>query len=143
MFLGTFEHSIDDKNRITIPAKFREQLASGLVVTIGLDPCLWLYPMDAWAELSSKISQLPITQTPAREFGRQMFANASDDTPDKQGRVILPDYLLRYAHITNQAVVVGHNTYCEIWNPEAWKERQELIYSDPEARAEMFSVLGV
>jgi len=143
MFLGTFEHNIDEKNRITIPAKFREQLAGGLVVTTGLDPCLWLYPRDSWNALASKVSALPVTSLEAREFGRQTFANASDEVPDRQGRVNLPDYLLRYASIDRQAVVVGQNTYCEIWNPNAWKERQERIYNDPLGRATMFGSLGV
>jgi MraZ protein len=143
MFLGTFEHSIDDKNRITVPSRFRERLRDGLVVTIGLDGCLWLFPSDTFETLSAKLSQLPITQGPVREFRRELYANASDDEPDKQGRVNLPDYLLQYANIDNQAVIVGQNDYCEIWNPKAWKERQEQSRSDPQGRANMFATLGI
>jgi MraZ protein len=143
MFLGEFEHTVDDKGRLTIPARFRRRLAAGLVVTKGIDPCLWLYPADGWSELAERISALPRTDPKAREFRRQVFGGASDVEPDKQGRVNLPPYLRQYAHIDNQAVVVGLHDYCEIWNPEQWRERQQRSYEDPETRAEQFANLGI
>ena len=102
MFFGEFEHSIDEKGRMTIPAKFRGELAAGLVVTKGIDPCLWLYPLDSWGQLAEEINTLPRTDPKAREFRRQMFGGASDATPDKQGRVNLPPYLraVSYTHLT-------------------------------------------
>lgn len=143
MFLGEFEHTVDDKGRLTIPARFRKQLDAGLVVTKGIDPCLWLYPTDGWEGLAQKISALPRTDPKAREFRRQVFGGASDAAADKQGRVNLPPYLREYANIDNQAIVVGLHDYCEIWNPEQWRERQIDGYKDPEARAEQFSSLGI
>jgi MraZ protein len=143
MFLGEFEHTVDDKGSITIPARFRKRLAAGVVVTKGIDPCLWFYPTDIWSELASKISALPRTDPKAREFRRQVFGGASDMEPDKQGRVNLPPYLREYANIDNQAVIVGLNDYCEIWNPEQWRERQKNSLKDPEARAEQFTSLGI
>jgi MraZ protein len=143
MFLGEFEHTIDDKGRLTIPAKFRGRLAAGLVVTKGIDPCLWLYPTAGWDSLAEKISQLPQTDRKAREFRRQVFGGASDSIPDRQGRVNLPPYLREYAHIDKQAVIIGLHDHCEIWNPEDWRERQERSHSDPEARAEQFASLGI
>jgi MraZ protein len=143
MFLGEFEHTIDDKGRLTIPAKFRGRLASGLVMTKGIDPCLWLFPGDSWAELAGKISALPRTDLRAREFRRQVFGGASDSVPDKQGRVNLPPYLKEYANIDNTAVIIGLFDHCEIWNPEQWRERQQESDNDPEARAELFSSLGI
>ena len=143
MFLGEFEHRIDDKGRITIPAKFRGRLAVGAVVTTGIDPCLWLYPTDIWAGLAQEISGLPLTDTKAREFRRQVFGGASDSVPDKQGRVNLPPYLREYANIDKQAVIVGLYDHCEIWNPDRWRERQERSHNDPEGRAEQFASLGI
>jgi MraZ protein len=143
MLLGEFEHTIDDKGRITVPAKFRGQLAIGLVVTKAIDPCLWLYPIDVWTELAEEIKDLPLTDPKAREFSRQVFGAASDSVPDKQGRVILPPYLRDYAGIDKQAVIIGLYDHCEIWNPERWRERQEESDNDPEGRAEQFASLGI
>lgn len=143
MFLGEFEHSIDDKGRITIPAKFRGRLAVGLVVTKGIDRCLLLYPMDVWAVLAQRISALPQTDPKAREFRRQMFGGASDSIPDRQGRVNMPSYLREYANIDSNAVIIGLYDHCEIWNPEHWRERQQQSLMDPEGRAAQFTSLGI
>jgi MraZ protein len=143
MLLGEFEHTIDDKGRITVPAKFRGRLAAGLVVTKGIDPCLWLYPTDVWDDLSEEIRGLPLTDSRAREFRRQVFGGASDSVPDRQGRVILPPYLRDYADIDKQAIIIGLFDHCEIWNPERWRERQKRSDDNPEARAEQFASLGI
>jgi MraZ protein len=143
MLLGEFEHTIDDKGRITVPAKFRGRLAAGLVVTKGIDPCLWLYPTDVWDDLSEEIRGLPLTDSRAREFRRQVFGGASDSVPDRQGRVILPPYLREYADIDKQAIIIGLFDHCEIWNPERWRERQKRSDNNPEARAEHFASLGI
>jgi MraZ protein len=143
MFLGEFEHTIDDKGRITIPAKFRGRMADGLVITKGIDDCLWLYPLDAWKKLAKKISTLSLTDPRAREFRRQVFGGASDAVPDKQGRVNLPPYLRSYANIDKQAVFTGLYDHCEIWNPESWHERQERSHDDPEGRAAQFASLVI
>jgi MraZ protein len=143
MLLGEFEHSIDDKGRITIPAKFRGRLAVGVVVTKAIDPCLWLYPIDTWDELAAEIRALPLSDPGAREFRRQVFGGAADSVPDRQGRVILPPYLREYADIDKQAVIIGLHDHCEIWNPERWRKRQQLSDADPEGRAEQFANLGI
>ena len=143
MLLGEFEHTIDDKGRITVPAKFRGRLAAGLIVTKGIDPCLWLYPADVWADLAQEINTLPLTEPRAREFRRQVFASASDSVPDRQGRVIIPPYLRQYADIDKQAVIIGLYDHCEIWSPERWRERQARSDNDPDARAEQFASLGI
>lgn len=143
MFLGEFEHTIDDKGRITIPAKFRGRLASGAVVTKGIDPCLWLYPVDGWHDLATQISDLPQTDSKAREFRRQVFGGASDSVPDRQGRVNLPPYLRQYANIDKQAVIVGLFDHCEVWNPDDWRQRQQHSHDDPEGRAAQFESLGI
>lgn len=124
MFLGQYEHTIDAKSRLTIPAKFRSDLASGTVVTRGIDRCLFLFPLAEFETLATRIRELPITQEQAREFRRQMFADASAEIPDKQGRIILPSYLREYAGIDTQVTIIGLDTYIEIWPTEAWKVRE-------------------
>jgi MraZ protein len=143
MLLGEFVHTIDDKGRITVPAKFRQRLDDGLVATKGIDPCLWLYPVDAWEDLSKEINGLPLTDTRSREFKRQVFGGASNLVPDKQGRIILPPYLREFANIDKQAVIIGLYDHCEVWNPERWQERQQRSDSNPEERAEQFASLGI
>jgi MraZ protein len=143
MLLGEYDHAIDEKGRFTVPAKFRNRLASGMVITKGIDRCLWLYPLDGWEELSSKIRALPITNTKARDFRRQVLGGASFSEPDKQGRIILPPRLREYANIDNQAVIIGLDDHCEIWNPETWREKEAQSDRNPEERAEQFAELGI
>jgi MraZ protein len=143
MFLGEFEHTIDDKGRVTIPAKFRGRLAAGTVVTKGIDSCLWLYPTDTWAERAQKISALPMTDPKARNFSRLVLGGASDAVPDRQGRIHLPPYLRQHAYIDKQAVIVGLYDHCEIWSPEQWRRLQDSSHNDPEDRAAQFVSLGI
>lgn len=144
MFYGEFEHSIDDKGRLTIPAKYRTHLAEGVVVTRGLDArCLLLYPKAAWEAIIGRLSQQSMTKASVRELRRQLLAGASDDVPDKQGRINIPDKLLRYAKLDKQAIVIGQLEYCEIWNPADWDERRSLLDEDPGARAAMFESLDL
>ncbi len=142
-FLGEYEHAIDEKGRLTVPAKYRGELESGMVVTKGIDRCLWLFPTDRWADLEQKASALPLTNPAAREFQRQLFGGASDLVADKQGRIILHPRLRNYANIDKQAVIIGMSSYCEIWNPESWRAREETSDQDPEWRAEQFASLGI
>ncbi len=120
MFLGNFVHNLDSKGRLTIPAKYRTYLADGLVVTRGMDECLVAFPMARWEQLSAKVSDLPITDPRARSFKRFLFASASDLSPDKQGRILIPPRLREYAGLDGEVVVAGLNDYFEIWNREAW-----------------------
>jgi MraZ protein len=143
MFLGEYEHTLDEKGRFTIPAKFRAQLASGLVITRGIDRCLVLHPMDHFMGLAAKVSNLPATSPQARGFRRLEFSGAVDAAPDKQGRVGLPTVLREYARIDTQVVIIGLFDYCEIWNPETWREFKQRSYEDPEALAEQFASLGI
>ena len=143
MFLGEFEHTLDEKGRFSVPAKFRPKLAAGMVVTTVVDPCLWVFTMDRWEALTDKVSALPLTNPQAREFRRQLFGGAADLEPDRQGRISLPPTLRQYAHIDKQVVVVGLFDHLEIWNPEMWHERQQRSYADPEGRAEQFASLGI
>lgn len=120
MFLGRFSHNLDAKGRLAIPAKFRGALSHGLVITRGIDRCLSVYPMAAWQTLAERVSALSISDPNARQFKRMVFAEAVDEVLDAQGRVLVPPELRRYAEIDREAVVVGMNTYVEIWTPTRW-----------------------
>jgi MraZ protein len=122
MFLGEYTHSIDEKGRLTIPSKFRGDLATGLVVTRGMDRCLVIYPMRAWADLKDRISDLPMADRAARDFRRLLFANATDTVPDGQGRINIPQLLRDYADLDQQVIVAGCDSYIEVWGPDAWAE---------------------
>lgn len=142
MFLGTFEHTLDDKGRITLPAKFRAELTRGVVITRGLDRCLFLFPQDEWAPLAKRISALPLTNPNARNLRRLMFSEASDVIPDRQGRILIPAYLREYANLNSQVVISGLNTYIEIWNAEAWYKVKAQAEKDIE-KAAQWEELGI
>lgn len=120
MFIGEYQHSIDEKGRLAIPIKFRSELAKGAVITRGLDNCLFLYSLEEWQKLASKLSTLPISKANTRAFSRLMLAGAMDVEIDKQGRVIIPDYLRKYAELKKQVIVAGLLNRLEIWNEDAW-----------------------
>src|SRR5438105_152924 len=105
MFYGEDSHTLDDKGRLTIPARHRTDLAAGLVVTRGLDRCLTIYPKAKWEELSATIDQLPMTDPNARTFRRHFFSSAVEDIPDKQGRILIPTHLRQYAGIESDVMV--------------------------------------
>lgn len=142
MFLGEFVHTIDEKGRLTIPAKFRADLASGLVVTRGIDRCLAIYPLEEWEHLAGRVSALPMTDRRARAFRRLVFANASDAVPDKQGRMLIPPRLREYASLDGEVVVTGLDTYIEVWNLDAWTGERERVEGD-DADIEEWSLLGI
>jgi MraZ protein len=143
MFLGNYEHTIDDKGRWTIPSKFREELEGGVVVTRGLDGCLWAFSRSEWEILAEKISGLPTTNQAARNFARLMFSNASDSIPDRQGRVLIPQSLRDYAGIDNETILIGVMNRVEIWNPAKWSEVAAKVEEDQEAIAAQLEDLGI
>jgi MraZ protein len=142
MFLGEFNHTVDEKGRITVPARFRPELALGVVVTRGLDGCLALYPNAEWDTLAQQLNTLPLTDRRARDFRRFMFGSASEAVPDRQGRVLIPGYLRQYAAIDGEVTVVGMNTYIEIWNPETWHAMRQGVEKD-EDNLERWAELGI
>ena len=110
MFIGEYHHSVDDKGRLAIPTKFRQDLKRGAVVTRGLDGCLFVYTLAEWTKLADKLAALPVGNADSRAFGRLMLAGAMDVKLDGQGRVVLPEYLRDYAHLTKDVVVTGHGS---------------------------------
>ncbi len=121
MFIGEYHHSIDDKSRVAVPIKFRDELKRGAVVTKGLDECLVVYPQEQWKTLADKLSSLPISQSNSRAFSRFLLSGAMDVELDKQGRMLLPDYLRQYAKMGRKVIIVGLHTRLEIWDEKQWE----------------------
>jgi MraZ protein len=143
MFIGEYSHNVDNKGRLAIPVKFRNQLKKGAVVTRGLDNCLFLYPRTEWLKLAKKLAALPISQKDARAFARLMLAGAMDVESDRQGRIIIPNYLREYAGIKNNVIIAGLYTRLEIWNKMKWKKYKQGAERGSTDIAERLSELGV
>lgn len=133
MFLSEYVHTIDDKGRLTIPAKYRGALAAGLVVTRGFDQNLMIFPLDGWRQLADQIIARPLGDESLRTFRRRVFSGAVDLTPDRQGRIVLPNYLRDFAGIEGEVVVAGMYNYVEVWNTEAWQRVRETIENSSDA----------
>ncbi len=142
MFIGEYSHIIDEKGRISLPKKFRAKFASGLVVTRGLDHCLWVYPADEWKEMAEKIAALPVTQKNARSFARLMLAGAMDLELDRAGRINLPEYLKNYSNIDKKIVVCGMYNRLEIWPKDSWEDFKNKMEDESEEVAENLSEIG-
>lgn len=143
MFIGEYHHSIDDKGRLAIPTKFRTRLAKGAVVTRGLDQSLFLYPMKEWQALAQKLSQLPLAQANSRAFARLMLAGAMDVGLDRQGRIILPDYLREYAKMGKKLVLAGIYNRIELWDQAVWSRYKTNTEKNSGDIAEQLTELGV
>ena len=143
MFIGEYKHNLDEKGRLAIPVKFRKDLVKGVVITRGLDNCLFLYTPEQWKILAVKLSSLPISQTNSRAFSRLMLAGAMDAELDRHGRVIIPDYLRKYAGIKKKTVIAGLYGRLEIWNEEAWEKYKSATEKNSNEIAEALGELGV
>ena len=122
MFIGEYRHSVDEKSRLAVPTKYRELLRAGAVVTRGLDRCLFIYPMAAWQELAGRLAQLPLSKANTRSFARFLLAGAMDVELDKQGRIVIPEYLRSFAGIHKSVVVTGLYNRMEVWDADAWEQ---------------------
>lgn len=120
MFLGTHTPRLDEKGRLVLPAKFRDRLADGLVVTKGQERCLFVFPADVFDTLATQMQQGPTTSKAARDYIRVFLAGAHDETPDKQGRLTIPPALREYAGLTRDCTVIGTGNRVEVWDSAAW-----------------------
>lgn len=120
MFLGTHSPRLDEKGRLFLPAKYREELAGGVVITKGQERCLYVFPQAEFARITAALSSAPVTAKAVRDYSRVFFASASDEVPDKQGRVTIPPGLRDYAGLNRDCAVIGANTRLEIWDAQAW-----------------------
>jgi MraZ protein len=133
LLLGTYTPRLDEKGRLILPAKFRARLAAGLVMTRGQERCLFLMPMDEFSRMYEQVRQAPVTSRQARDYLRVLLSGASDEVPDKQGRISIPPVLREYAGLDRDVAVIGAGTRVEVWDRAAWEAylaEQESAYSD-------------
>ena len=133
MFLGTHTPRLDDKGRLILPAKYREELSEGLVLTKGQERCLYVFPESEFGRITEALRTAPVTSKSVRDYSRVFFASASDEIPDKQGRITIPPALREYAALQRDCVVIGANTRLEIWDATAWEtylDQQEGAFSE-------------
>ena len=121
MLLSSFEHNVDNKGRVFVPAKMREHLGERFIVTRGIGRCLFVFSMDRWDDLCEKLRELPLTDQDSQKFVRLLLAFAVECEPDKQGRILIPQMLREYAELTESAVVIGLMSRAEIWSPVHWQ----------------------
>lgn len=143
MFIGEYQHSLDNKGRLIVPSKFRDELGDIFIITKGLDNCLFVYPKNEWEILEEKLKLLPLTRKDARAFVRFFFSGATECELDKQGRILIPSNLREHCKIDKDAVIIGVSTRVEIWSKEEWdlyNDDENLSY---EAIAEKMAELGI
>jgi len=143
MFIGEYYHSVDAKGRLIIPAKLRDSLAGKFIMTKGLDHCLFVYTMDEWIPIESKLKTLPLTSKNARAFVRFFFSGATECEIDKQGRVLIPSNLRNHAYLEKEIVIIGVGDRLEIWSQNLWNKYNEDDDLSYDAIAEQMAELGI
>lgn len=143
MFIGEYAHTIDPKKRLALPSKFRGELGSKVVVTRGLDNCLFVYPMKVWEDIATKLGTLPVGEASTRSFIRMMLAGAADVDVDSQGRILLPEYLKADGDLKKDVTIVGLFNRLEIWDTAQWKKYKTQAEKNTGKIAEDLGKLGV
>lgn len=143
MLLGEFQHSLDIKGRVAVPAKWRDELRPTAIITRGLDNCLFVFTREEWTKLADKIIALPLAQANSRAFARLMLAGAMDAELDRQGRLLIPDYLRKYADLKKEVTIAGIMNRIEIWDSATWVKYKERTESASDEIAEKLGELGI
>ena len=143
VFMGEYQHTIDNKGRLILPSKIREGLGDTFIATRGLDDCLFIYTREEWAIFEGKLKQLPLVRPEARAFSRYIFSGAAELETDKQGRVLLPPNLREYAKLEKDVVVIGVSSRVEIWSKENWQSYNERMGPTVEQAAEDLVDFGI
>lgn len=143
MLIGEYIHTLDPKKRLALPSKFRKELGKKVVITRGLDNCLFVYPIKAWQKMSLKIAELPMGQADTRGFGRFMLAGAVESDIDTIGRILVPDFLKDFAKLETQVSVIGVHDRVELWNKELWDTYRNRIEGQADALAEKLGEVGI
>ncbi|HUZ92405.1 MAG TPA: division/cell wall cluster transcriptional repressor MraZ [Candidatus Paceibacterota bacterium] len=143
MLLGEHQHNLDVKGRVAIPAKFKDALAAGAIITRGLDDCLFVFASKEWEALAAKLVALPLAQANSRAFTRLMLGAAMDVSLDNQGRILIPDYLRKYAGLKKQVVIAGLMSRIEIWDFEKWEAYKKKTETASDEIAEKLGELGI
>ena len=143
MFYGEYQHTLDAKGRLIVPSKFRDGLGEKFIVTKGLDNCLFVYSLDEWSNLETKLKLLPFTDKDVRAFSRFFFAGAAESEIDKQGRINIPQNLRDYAGLEKDVCVIGVSTRVELWDRAKWESYAGDDNVSAEQIAEKMSMLGI
>jgi MraZ protein len=143
MLIGEYKHTLDPKKRLSLPSKWRKELGKKLVVTRGLDNCLFVYPLKEWQRISEKISQLPLGQADTRGFNRFFLSGAVEAEVDSVGRILVPDFLKEFAKLDTKVVLAGIHDRVEIWDENKWNEYTRRIEAEADALAEKLGEIGV
>ena len=142
MLIGEYTHTLDDKNRLSLPSKFRKELGSKVVITNGLDACLFVFPMKGWERFSGKLGELSVAQADKRKFNRFILGGAVEAEVDGMGRVLVPEFLKEYAGLKGKAIVAGVYDRVEIWNEKAWSDYKKNTEKDITVLAEKLGEHG-
>jgi MraZ protein len=143
MLIGEYRHTIDDKRRIALPAKFRRALGKKLVITRGLDSCLFVFSQTQWRSIVEKLNRLSVGQADSRAFGRYLFAGAAEIDVDQLGRILVPSELAAHAKLTGRAVLIGVNDRCEMWNEATWDTYRASVEHEADRVAEKLGEIGI
>lgn len=143
MFIGEYSHNLDSKGRLAVPVKYRKQLGGGAIITRGLDRCLFLFTKIEWNILAQKLIALPLAQANSRAFVRLMLAGAMDVEIDRQGRILVPDYLRKYADLKKDAIVTGLYNRIEVWDAINWQKYKSKTEAASDEIAEKLGELGI
>ncbi len=143
MLIGEYTHAIDEKNRLSLPVKFRQEMGKKVVVTPGLDNCLFVFTLKEWEKISAKLSESSMLQADNRSFNRFMFGGAVEAEVDSIGRILVPDFLTERANLKNKLVIIGVQNRVEIWNEKSWVEYKKVVEKQADALAEKLGQVGM
>jgi len=143
MLIGEYKHSLDDKKRVAIPARFRKELGKRVVITHGLDQCLWVYTIGEWNKVAEKLSGLSFGQADTRGFNRFMLSGAIEVELDSLGRILVPDFLKEYAHLKERVVFAGVHSRVEVWDEDRWSVYKKKISLQADELAQKLGEIGV
>ena len=145
MLIGEYTHTLDDKNRLSLPSKFRQEMGKKVVVTPGLDQCLFVFSVKEWEKISSKLAESSMLQADTRSFNRFLFGGAQEVEIDSIGRILLPDFLRERAGLSGEgkAVIIGVQSRAEIWNEKAWSDYKSIVEKQADTLAEKLGQVGM
>jgi len=143
MLIGEYTHTLDGKNRMSLPVKFRKEIGKSVVIAPGLDNCLSLFAVKEWQKISNKLSDSSMLASDNRSFSRFMFGQAVDVDVDSQGRILIPENLKNRSKLSNKVVVIGVQNRIEIWNEKAWNDYKKVVETQADALADKLGQIGV
>ncbi len=143
MLIGEYKHTLDPKKRLSLPSRFRKEVGKHVVVTRGLDKCLFIYPLKQWEKISERLAELSIGQSDSRGFNRFMLAGAVESDVDSAGRILIPDFLKDFAGLKSKVVVAGIHTRIEVWDEKSWENYKSRVEKDADTLAEKLGEIGV